>query len=92
MGLPVLAADCQSGPREILSKDNYGILLPVLDNKYYSADELLTSEEKIWQAAIQEMLSNKKIHKEYAVKSKERAKDFDPQRIAAEWKEVFRTI
>jgi len=92
VGLPVLAADCQSGPREILSKDNYGILLPVLDNKYYSADELLTSEEKIWQAAIQEMLSNKKIHKEYAVKSKERAKDFDPQRIAAEWKEVFRTI
>jgi glycosyltransferase involved in cell wall biosynthesis len=98
VGLPVLAADCQSGPREMLSssqqqnKENSGILLPVLDNKYYSADEPLTAEEKIWQAAIQEMLSNKKRRKEYAVKSKERAMDFDPQRIAAEWKEVLKTI
>lgn len=91
VGLPVLAADCQSGPREMLS-ENYGMLLPVLDNKSYSADEPLTAEEKIWQAAIEKMLSNKKMCKEYAVKSKERAKDFDPQRIAVEWKVVLKTI
>jgi glycosyltransferase involved in cell wall biosynthesis len=85
-GIPIISADCKSGPREILAPEthfskhatnielgNYGILTqPNNDN--------LLSE------AIIKVLTNNEEQKRLSEKSKERASDFDIKKIIDEYK------
>lgn len=101
-GVPVVSADCPSGPREILAPDmefayqtkepefaRYGILMPVFDGEYKKADDPLTREEKVWAETLSEILSNEKLLNEYGEKAKERALDFDMDKIIKQWLEVI---
>lgn len=67
-GLPVIATDCEEGPREILKDNQYGILTKVQD-----ADEMAER--------IAYILNNQKLYKHYQLKGEERLRDFLPETI-----------
>ncbi|NBW35242.1 MAG: glycosyltransferase [Cytophagia bacterium] len=76
-GLPIISADCPTGPKEMLSDSTdmkvvypnfaeYGLLLPLLSKNTYS----------IWTNGVLDILKNKNLLKHYADQSRKRANDF----------------
>ena len=101
-GLPVISADCDYGPREILapSKDyqkvegkyeetQYGILCPGFDNEKYVASDLLTEQEAEYARAMIRLIEDKELVLKYRKMSEERVKYYDVDKIVNEWKEVI---
>jgi glycosyltransferase involved in cell wall biosynthesis len=76
VGLPIVAFDCQSGPREILADGKYGKLVA-------------TGDVKALSCAILELLQDIDARKAYAMIGKERVKVFDSGEIVQQW---FRMI
>lgn len=104
-GVPVVAADCPSGPREILSPDSsithvakeiehapYGILLPPLSGRDFSSDTPLSKEEQLLAQALIQMLSDDSLREAYAQKARLRASDFSPEQIAAQWASLIQSL
>jgi len=102
-GVPVISSDCRSGPREILAPHTdfnyqtqepefaeYGILMPVFDVKYKTANEPLEEREIMWVETIDRLLENDSLRKHYSEKAKERAEDFRIEKIVEKWKEILR--
>ncbi len=78
VGLPIVAADCETGPREILApetdktasdveKAEYGILLPSNDDKAFS---------RALKKAVTELWEDRPLRKDYSEAAKRRVKDF----------------
>ena len=89
LGLPIIAADCQSGPREILAPEleiesdsitealyaSYGLLMPPLSsNEDWSTQ--IDPIERLWAAEIMKWVENSDRLSSYANKSGERARNF----------------
>jgi len=102
-GVPVVSSDCKSGPREILALDTdfnyqtqkpefaeYGVLMPVFDVKYKTANETLEEREIMWVETIDILLEDESLRKNYSEKAKQRAEDFRIEKIVQEWKDVLR--
>jgi len=82
-GLPVLAADCNYGPREILideTKSDFlcGELLP-------PTDVSVQNVELIWIEKTTQLLGRKDLLESYSVRGRERATDFSRERILTRW-------
>ena len=75
-GVPVVAFDCKSGPREILEDGRYGILVNVGDIDAL-AKALLT------------LAADTSLRQLYAERGLIRAKDFNTAHIAKQWIEVI---
>jgi Glycosyltransferase len=101
-GVPVVSSDCRSGPREILAPNTdfnyqaqkpefaeYGVLMPVFEVKYKSAEEPLGEKEMMWVETIDRLLEDEGLRKNYSEKAKQRAEDFRIEKIVQEWKEVL---
>jgi glycosyltransferase involved in cell wall biosynthesis len=101
-GVCVVSSDCRSGPREILAPDTdfsyqtqkpefaeYGILMPVFEVKYKSAEEPFGGKEMMWVETIDKLLEDENLRKNYSEKAKQRAEDFRIEKIVQEWKEVL---
>ena len=99
----VVSSDCRSGPREILAPNTdfshqtqkpefseYGVLMPVFEVKYKTANEPLEEREIMWVETIDKLLEDKNLRKHYSEKAKQRAEDFRIEKIVQEWKEVLR--
>jgi len=97
-GVPVVSSDCRSGPREILAPNTdfnyqtqkpefaeYGVLMPVFDVKYKSAEEPLEEREIMWVKTIDKLLEDEDLRKHYSEKAKQRAEDFRIEKIVEEW-------
>jgi glycosyltransferase involved in cell wall biosynthesis len=100
-GLPVIASDCKTGPREILApytenplidtieECEYGILIRTAEEDWLGADEPLTHEELLLKEAMEDLLTNAVKRKHYKQKGRERGKMFDISNIMEQWKEII---
>ena len=77
-GLPIIAFDNQ-GPKEILADGKYGFLIKKGDT---------TTVVKI----LEQLLNDKELREEYQQKSLQRVKDFTPDRIMKQWKELLEIV
>ena len=102
-GTTVISSDCKSGPREILAPDTdfkkqtenpefakYGIIMPVLEEKFLFAKESLTQEERVWLGAIEQVLKDDILRAKLKSQSRQRAMDFNIINIAKQWKEILK--
>ena len=100
---PVIATDCDFGPREILSTksyknrvwdkieyENYGILVPPLEGKFYTSDEPLSRGEKLLAESIINLLSNKKVYSFYKEACKKAIKNFSFEKAIENYIEVIK--
>jgi len=101
-GVCVVSSDCRSGPREILAPNTdfshqtqkpefaeYGVLMPVFEVKYKSAEEPLEEREIMWVETIDKLLEDENLRKNHSEKAKQRAEDFSIEKIVREWEEVL---
>ncbi len=101
-GCPVIASDCDFGPREILSPvidvgnftdkliyTEYGILVPKCDGSYKVSTDSLTREEALISDAISEIFDNKELRLRYREQGYKRALDFSMEKIIPQWRKVI---
>jgi len=99
VGLPVMASDCLTGPREILAPGTrykveglkqpeyaeYGILMPTMDGRLYEAWNPLTWQERVWADEVASCLLDPKKMEPYRVKGPRRAEDLDAHKVVSEY-------
>jgi glycosyltransferase involved in cell wall biosynthesis len=97
-GLPVIASDCPTGPREILAPESekqnnincieyapHGILVPPCDGEFHNNNGHLGREEQLLADAVIKLLTNPSHLASYREKSLSRAEDFSLEKIASYW-------
>ncbi|ELR71257.1 Glycosyl transferase, group 1 [Fulvivirga imtechensis AK7] len=92
--VPVLAADCPTGPRQILAPNNakdvyeleqlevgeYGMLLPLITGRKNS------NAVSVWAETILRFINDREFISYYGKRSRSRAKDFSVEVIGSRWK------
>ena len=105
-GVPVVCADCQCGPEEMLSPDvamaggpvtdvkfaEFGVLTPPLDGRYRAASETLTQAERCLAEAIIRLLEDAPLRQHYRARGIERVKDFSLDHYATQWNQLIDSI
>jgi glycosyltransferase involved in cell wall biosynthesis len=98
LGVPVLSADCPSGPREIMAPTSdhtskskciesapFGVLCPPLSIERLAADVPLSHTESCLCEAMLHFLGDDALCKHYGQVAKQRAADFGPEKIIGHW-------
>jgi len=67
----------------------YGVLMPVFEVKYKSAEEPLGEREIMWVKTIDKLLEDESLRKNYSEKAKQRAEDFRIEKILIEWRNII---
>lgn len=101
-GALVVAADCPSGPREILAPEapakqaltepelaSAGILMPVLDGKKRPAAESATVGEEAWANMLSRALADPSIAEGYRNSALSRARQFSVEALIPTWKALL---
>lgn len=104
-GCPVIAADCKSGPREILYKNSdinkeaidmeiadYGILIPELDKNENWQSEIYDEKEELLANAMLKIINDKYLRERLSKKSVKRAKDFNFELCKKKYIEVIEDV
>ena len=100
-GLPVLSADCPTGPREMLAPDTvtpaiplrtaergaYGLLLPML-----TQPATLAADQAIWTEAMDALLADAAEQKRLGQLARERMQDFTRERIFGQWVQLVEEV
>lgn len=76
-GIPVVASDCHTGPREILGDNEYGLLCKVEDEKDMA--------KKIYQ-----IVTDKELANHYIKVGKQRGNDFSPEVIKGQLENILK--
>lgn len=101
-GIPVIASDCKSGPRELLAPGadvrreiknieyaKYGLLVPICDGKHYKAKVPIKKEEMILAKSIVDLYRDKKALAEYSKQAIKRAEDFRTEKIISQYENLL---
>jgi glycosyltransferase involved in cell wall biosynthesis len=97
-GVCIVAADCRSGPRELLAPDHdrseptkvveqarYGFLLPPFERNELSAAASTTELEHLWAEVLSSLLADSALRESFRRRTRSRAMDFHVKEIAAQW-------
>lgn len=76
LGKAIVATDCPTGPREILSNGKNGVLTKL-------------SDEKSLAEGLKKVLLNKKLKEEFEEKTKEKRKEFDSNFVVKEFEKLL---
>jgi len=60
------------------------------DVKYKAINQLLGKVEIMWAEAIDKLLEDENLRKNYSEKAKQRAEDFRIEKIVQDWKDILR--
>jgi glycosyltransferase involved in cell wall biosynthesis len=101
-GTAVVAADCKSGPREILAPEHLdevaltvpefasaGVLMPVLSGEKRAASSSLDGVERVWAELLARALEDPSFAERYREPGKSRAREFSTAALAPTWREVL---
>ena len=101
VGLPAIAGDCSSGPREILAPDTdynnktqslqmaeYGIIVPECSGNKWNTEPLEEKEQILADAMIL-MIENDQMREEYRQKGLKRIADFAKSEILSQWEDII---
>lgn len=91
-GLPTIAADCSSGPREILAPDtDYRKRLSIGDGVEYAKSGALyaVNDEAALIEAMVRFLADSALRQRYAAASVERSRDFDSQDVITSYEKIL---
>ncbi len=102
VGRPVVAADCPSGPLELLAEPEHwsrdvqdltyaehGVLIPRLDAGPITSDGQTKQPEDILFDAIREMMRNPQLRERYGNMAKNRAAQFSFDRFFNHWQKLL---
>ena len=78
-GCPVVATDCNTGPREILGDNEHGLLVPVDDHETMALE-------------AEKLLFNAEMRKKYVERGLKRASHFQTEKIAARYIAVLNKL
>jgi glycosyltransferase involved in cell wall biosynthesis len=76
LGVPIVSTACQYGPIEILGDDEFGVLVPVGDPAAFAA-------------AVAALLDDPERRRTFIERGRQRARDFDRNRIGRSYEELF---
>jgi len=75
-GVPVISTDCISGPREIITNEKDGILVPLVDEKKLA--------EKIL-----DLLSDERKRRRFSIEARKKVQDFEAKKIVSLYAKLF---
>jgi glycosyltransferase involved in cell wall biosynthesis len=78
-GIPAVAMDCPSGPREILQDGWAGLLTP-------------EGDDAAFQEALARLLTSTELRAQYTARGRERARHYAPERIVPRWEALLKRI
>ncbi len=90
---PVVAADCPTGPREILiskvSGEKYGLLLPAFNDKFDAGITFPQKEDLYWAEQIISLLNDQVLLEFYKAQTIKRARHFSISEMGNKWIKVI---
>lgn len=92
-GLPVISADCPTGPKEILEDsetgEQFGILLPVFDHEFNPEDKNTNDNHALWAEAICGLLCDESRLKKFRDQSYKRAQQYSVDSVCKKWLQIL---
>lgn len=78
-GLPIISNDVDFGPRELLGKNKYGLLVP-------------QKNEEALIKAMEKLITDKELYNYYVKKSFERIKDFSLEKMISQYIKIIKSV